>query len=224
MKNTYLEKSLFLFFSIIPLTIVLGPAISLINILLINLCFFIFLFYYKDYEFLKNKIVILLLLINIYLIFNSIISIDQIIGIKRNFGFLRFVIFFIVLNYFFYYSKNPSKIFFTWFVILFIFILDVYLEFITGSNILGFGDEEGYFGPRIVSFFKDEPIAGAFIYGFSFIVVGYLFNKCSEDKKSKVIILFLSLLLLISVLITGERSNTIKFIIGFMIFVLIASV
>ena len=123
MKNTYLEKSLFLFFSIIPLTIVLGPAISLINILLINLCFFIFLFYYKDYEFLKNKIVILLLLINIYLIFNSIISIDQIIGIKRNFGFLRFVIFFIVLNYFFYYSKNPSKIFFTWFVILFIFML-----------------------------------------------------------------------------------------------------
>ena len=113
MKNTYLEKSLFLFFSIIPLTIVLGPAISLINILLINLCFFIFLFYYKDYEFLKNKIVILLLLINIYLIFNSIISIDQIIGIKRNFGFLRFVIFFIVLNYFFYYSKNPRKIFFT---------------------------------------------------------------------------------------------------------------
>ena len=220
MKNTYLEKSLFLFFSIIPLTIVLGPAISLINILLINLCFFIFMFYYKDYEFLKNKIVILLLLINIYLIFNSIISIDQIIGIKRNFGFLRFVIFFIVLNYFFYYSKNPRKIFFTWFVILFIFILDVYLEFITGSNILGFGDEEGDFGPRIVSFFKDEPIAGAFIYGFSFIVVGYLFNKCSEDKKNKVIILFLPLLLLISVLITGERSNTIKLFIGFMMFFL----
>ncbi len=77
-----------------------------------------------------------------------------------------------------------------------------------------------YMTDRIVSFFYDEPVAGSFIYGFSLILIGYLFNKYSGDNKSKVTIFLLPLLFLIAVLITGERSNTIKFFIGFVIFFL----
>ena len=41
--------------------------------------------------------------------------------------------------------------------------------------------------------------AGSFIYGFSFIIIGYLFNKYSGDNKSKVAILLLPILFLIAV-------------------------
>jgi len=103
--------------------------------------------------------------------------------------------------------------------------IDIFIEFIFGRNLVGFGRAEinGVYQPhgtRIVSFFKDEPVAGAFVYGFSFIVLGYLFNKYSEDKRNKVAILFLPLLFFTSVLISGERSNSIKFFIGIIIFFL----
>ena len=46
------------------------------------------------------------------------------------------------------------------------------LKDFTGSNILGWGAEiNGVFQPygsRIMSFFKDEPIAGSFIHGLFF--------------------------------------------------------
>ena len=34
---------------------------------------------------------------------------------------------------------------------------------------------DGLYVDRIVSFFKDEPIAGAYLLGFNFIIVGYFF-------------------------------------------------
>ena len=121
MESKYLQKFFFIFFSIIPLSIILGSSISLINIIIINFLFLYYLYISKDFTFLKNKIIILLILLYIYLIFNSFISIDPSIGIKRNLGFLRFIVLFLALNYFFYYSKNPNKIIKWWFIFLFIY-------------------------------------------------------------------------------------------------------
>ena len=50
-------------------------------------------------------------------------------------------------------------------------------ERITGANIFGWGaiyidGVEQPHGPRVVSFFKDEPIAGAFLNGFMFLILG----------------------------------------------------
>ncbi len=219
MENKYLEKLFYIFFSIIPLSIVLGPSISLINIVIINFLFLYYLYISKDFIFLKNKIIILLLFLYVYLIFNSFISIDPLVGIKRNLGFFRFILLFLAFNYFFYYSNNPKKIFKWWFFFLFIFTLDVYVEFLTGSNILGFGDIEGEYGPRVVSFFKDEPIAGAFILGFFIIIIGNLFDNFNrKNNYLKCSIYFFSFLILLSILLTGERANSIKAISIFLIF------
>ena len=109
MENKYLEKFFFIFFSIIPLSMILGPSISLINIIIINFLFIYYLYISKDFTFLKNKIIVLLLILYIYLIFNSFISIDPSIGIKRNLGFLRFILLFLAFNYFFYYSENSKN-------------------------------------------------------------------------------------------------------------------
>ena len=109
MENKYLEKFFFIFFSIIPISMILGPSVSLINIIIINFLFIYYLYISKDFTFLKNKIIVLLLILYIYLIFNSFISIDPYIGIKRNLGFLRFILLFLAFNYFFIIQKNPKK-------------------------------------------------------------------------------------------------------------------
>jgi O-antigen ligase len=94
--------------------------------------------------------------------------------------------------------------------------LDTYIESIFGQNIIGYGKE---YGQRIVSFFKDEPIVGGYINGFYLIIIGYFFyiNK-NISNKYKYIILIFSIFFIIVIILTGERSNTIKAIFGFFLF------
>ena len=158
-----------------------------------------------------------LLILYAYLIFNSFISIDYKEGIFRNLGFIRFIILFIAINFFFTISKNDYKFLNFWSVVILIVVFDSFLEFSFGKNLLGYGDD--LYADRIVSFFKDEPIVGAYLLGFNFIIVGYYFEKFYKQNFKLKLVLFLILFILVGcILITGERSNGIKAIIGLMIF------
>ena len=66
-------------------------------------------------------------------------------------------------------------------------LIDVYIERFTGSNILGFGKLEidgipQPYANRVISFFRTEPIAGAYLSGFCFIVTGYILNYLKPKK------------------------------------------
>ena len=93
-------------------------------------------------------------------------------------------------------------------------MFDVFYESYSGKNIVGYGGYSVY-GDRIISFFKDEPIVGGFIYKFLFIILGFLFFEYNQNKN--LIVLF-SIIFLTAILLTGERSNTIKALIGLFIF------
>ena len=157
-----------------------------------------------------------------YLIINSILSINYEISLTRNLGFIRLILLFLTINYFFFLYENNSKIFSFWSVIIIIFVIDVYLERFTGTNIFGWGAQEingipQPNGSRVVSFFKDEPIAGAYLNGFIFLISGYLISK-NKDKKSKNILIFILIALFyLSVVASGERSNAIKATFGIII-------
>ena len=221
MYQKFLKNNFLILFSIIPLAILIGPAANLLNIIVISLVgiFTLSKVYRNGHNIFFSQPVKLLILLYLYLIFNSFIALDFAMSAKRNFGFIRFIILFIVCNYFFYSFPKFKNIFKFWLIILIVFTADVYLEVVTGKNILGYGEDSGQ---RVVSFFKDELIAGAFINGFFLIVLGYLF--IDFDKKRKVVqisILMLSLLFLLAIIFTGERSNSIKALIGFIIFFLL---
>ena len=220
-QNNY-NNFYYLLFILIPISIIIGPSISLLN-----LSIFCLFYFFKDFKFsynshiFKNKIFILLILLNIYLMFNTLISIDLYNSMIRNFGFFRFIIFFLAINYFFFKIRYDFSVFKTWLIIFVIFIFDVFFEWFFGKNLLGYGALESAHGTRIVSFFKDEPIAGAYINGFLFLIFGYIstFLK-NKNKFYKYLSLLIFVLFLISVLVTGERSNTIKAFLGFSIFFL----
>ena len=190
------------------------------------------LFFFREnhYKFLiKNESLKILFGIYIYLIFNSLFSINYEIGFSRNFGFLRLILLFIAINYFFYISKTNLKIFYTWTLVFFVFVFDVYFERFSGANVFGWGPQEidGVFQPygsRVMSFFKDEPIAGSYLYGFIFLVSGYVLQFFKNKTKGDFLSLFLILCFLLSVIATGERSNSIKVTFGIVLFILIIDI
>ena len=98
-KNLY--NYFLILFSLIPLSIIIGPTISLINIILIDISFLILLIYKKNFKFYKNNSIKYLVVLYIYLIFNTFIAIDFSESVLRNFGFLRIIIFFLAFNFFF---------------------------------------------------------------------------------------------------------------------------
>ncbi len=211
---------LFIFISLLPLTIIIGPSISLISILLI-IIIFLPKFFNKDmFKVYTSKVCVLLFVLYLYLIFNTLISSDPFSGIFRNLGFLRFLLLFVVINYFFFSKSNGNNVFIFWTIIFSIFIIDVFIERFSGTNIMGFGSEtaHGINQTRVVSFFKDEAIAGAFINGFIFVVMGYLIMTSKNKSFVFVITTLFFISSLVAVLLTGERSNTIKAFIGFVIF------
>ena len=216
MNSKILNSYFLILFSFIPASIIIGPAISLFNILLIDISFIFFILFKKDFKFLSNKTVKLIILLCLYLIFNSIIAKDFSMSAFRNLGFIRFGIFFLAFNYFFYNKDFVNRVLVIWMITLSFVSLDTYIESISGTNILGYGEA---YGARIVSFFKDEPIVGGYINGLYLIIIGYLFHSMSENlKKYKTIIIIFSIFFLISIILTGERSNTIKAVFGFSIF------
>jgi len=216
MNNKILNSYFLLLFSFIPASIIVGPAVSLINILLIDLSFIFLILYKKDYKFFSNKTVKFIIFLFLYLIFNSIISKDFSMSASRNFGFIRFGILFLAFNYFFFNKEFINRVLIVWAITLSVLSLDAYWESIFGQNILGYGKE---YGQRIVSFFKDEPIVGGYINGFYLIIIGYLFyiNK-NISSKYRYIILIFSIFFIIVIILTGERSNTIKAVSGFFLF------
>ena len=211
---------LFIFISLLPLTIIIGPSISLISILLI-IIIFLPKFFNKDiFKVYTSKVCALLFVLYLYLILNTLTSSDPFSGIFRNLGFLRFLLLFVVINYFFFSKSNGNNVFIFWTIIFSIFIIDVFIERFSGTNIMGFGAEtaHGINQTRVVSFFKDEAIAGAFINGFIFVVMGYLIMTSKNKSFIFVITTLFFISSLVAVLLTGERSNTIKAFIGFIIF------
>ena len=212
MEKKYLNYYFLVLFSLIPITILIGSSVSLINIILIDISFVILIIFNKEFYFLKNTSIKYLLLLYTYLIFNSFISIDIYSGLARNLGFIHLIILFTAINYFFKKKFFINKVLSIWLITLIIVAIDVIIEFYTGKNSLGFSSLHD----RIVSFFGDEAIVGGYLNGFFLILVGFLHESLDNKHKSKILIL--SLFFIIVILFTGERSNGIKALFGIIIF------
>ncbi len=217
MKKEAEYKFIIVLFSLMPISMIVGQAVSLINIVMISIFMIVKLVILKNYDFTKNLSFKLLLILYVYLLFNTLISLDAGFSFIRNFGFIRFIFLFVAINYFFFIYKNKYTFLKFWCFTILIVITDSYIEYFFGKNILGYGQD--IYSDRIVSFFKDEPIVAGYLNGFFFLILGYLFNKINNQNKNLLnLLIILSLLYLVCVILTGERSNTIKAIIGLSVF------
>ena len=193
------------FFSILPISFISGNAVLELNIFFIIIFFLRELFLDKDYfsRILKTKFFYLLISLWFYLIVNALFALNYEVSLRRSIFFFRYILLIFAFLYFLRGEQIRNKIINIYTLILLFISFDIFFEFIFGKNILGF--ESPMKNERIVSFFKDELIVGSFLASFLFIIFGKFFN---ENKTILSAILFT--IFSVSILITGERSISIK--------------
>ena len=98
-----------------------------------------------------------------------------------------------------------------------VILFDTIFETIFGSNIIGNVSPSGL---RVVSFFGDELVVGAYILGLGYLISGYLISIDSSLKVKKIIYNLILFLVPVCIFFSGERSNFIKASIIFFLMIL----
>ncbi len=187
---------------------VLGNLIINISFLLFFLIFLIDIYLSKDFSFIKDKIILLLIGFFFSLLINLNFSIDPSVSLPRVLKILAvisLVIFFKkMINKYENYFENI--LFVSWAVLFSILIIDILFEIIFGFNTIGI---KSSIPGRISSFFGKELIVGSFFLCFAAIYLATIakFSKTNVNLK----LIFLIIFLISLSFLIGERSNFIKF-------------
>ena len=207
LKNNILKIIIFLF----PMFLVLGNAISNLFFSIVSIIYFVDCVFKRELLYKNKTLFKCFLLLYLYLIFNSLISYNPEISLIRSIGYLKFFIFVLVyLNFFENHFNNFKILAIFWLLIIISLNLDIIYQVIYGYDIFGY-KSENYL--RNSGFFFDELVAGSFLLAFAFLSI-FLFQNSKNDQKY--VLLFLIFCFIICIF-TGERSNTIKFLIIFLL-------
>jgi len=218
-KNNFniniLSKFLILFF---PFSLLISSGAIEINIIILLIFYLINYYINKDFNFAKNKYFLLLLILWVGLIINCFFSKNFSLSFSRSFFFIRYILLIYAINSVIYDKKNLNFIILFWSILLLIVGFDICYEYINKKNIIGFQSIDP---TRIASFLGKELKIGHFILGFLFISIGYYFEKFKKKsiyyKIAGYILLFF---LILALILTGERSNTIKGVICLFLFII----
>tara|TARA_B100001057_G_scaffold175337_1_gene175959 strand:+ start:4148 stop:5425 length:1278 start_codon:yes stop_codon:yes gene_type:complete len=211
-----------LLFSMLPISIIIGTLILNLNIIILNLITLIYCFDYNYWKWTKSRLFKIFIIFYIYLILNSILNYatDQQLGfdgIIRSISFIKFILLTFSLSILIKQQNEIKKILFVWLITISIVIFDVFFESFFGFNTLGFTSLDY---TRIVSFFYDESVVGGYLLAFSYIIFTFFINN-SYKFKTKILLNIFLILIPLSVLVTGERSNFLKCIFLFTIILFI---
>ena len=220
--------SICLFLSIFILAYPFGPLVVNSSIFLIS-CLGCYLFFKKnEYKILKDKLLLVLLILILYLIFNSLINLTS-NSLFKSFSYLRFYFFAISLYLIFKNYSNIQRYFFFIIVGIGTFLsLDIIFQFINYRDIFGFlpgicqfQNSEMVNCQRFSGFFDQELIAGSYLAIFGIPSIFFSINLIKKNQYIKFIYLtfFLSLFTL-SILISGER-NAILILLIFLFFLFV---
>ena len=205
------DKLYFLILCFFPLSLILGNLIINIFIFLFTLSFTIN--FKKNIFFLKNKVIYFFIFFLFSLIINLFFSLNLENSFPRVIKIFSIILLTVeTIRIFKRYDANLLKnIFLVWSFVFVIVIFDCIFEVIFGFNTLGFSTT---LPGRVASFFGEELIVGAFVYGFALFFIGYLIN----NNSNKLIVGICISSIVITSFLIGERSNFLKLFISIVIF------
>ena len=198
-------------FATLPVATIIGNFFINFYLLCIFLVFIISIFKTKNFNQFKENNFLILFTFYLYICANSLINyyINPEFGydgLIRSLLFLKFLILLPAIPLLIDKKEILEKIFKFWLLIIFIIIIDIFFEKYNGSNVFGFKSLDE---TRITSFFYDENVVGTFLFSFGFITtIFFLQNKVT--KNYKFILNLILVLILLSILVTGERSAFLK--------------
>ncbi len=188
----------------LPVLLITGPFLSDLAVSLVSLIFIINSISNKLYNYYNNKFVKFFFVFCIIIIVSSFLSNNIITSLKNSFFYFRFGIFSICFWYLL--NKNSSLLKYLFYSILICFsslIIDGYIQYIFGRNILGI---ELYREYRVSSFFGSELILGSYLSRLFPIFFG-LFVFLDKNKNKKFLFL-ISIIFILSeglIFLSGER-------------------
>ena len=205
-EDIFFNKIPTFFLIILPFLLITGPFLSDLAVSISAILFLINSIKNRLFKYYKNYFFIFFSIFWLYIIFNSLLNNINLDSLRISFSFIRFGIFVLSTWYLIENNKNLLKYLFYSIIICFsLLIIDGYIQFIFGSNILGFKLASG---PRISSFFGDELILGSYLARFFPILFG-LFIILKEELIKKKLLILISLIFIFSeslIFLSGERS------------------
>lgn len=212
-----IKKINFLIVLFFPLFIILGNGFINLSLIIITLSCIILFIKKKIYLFSKTEN-ILIGVFFLYVSLNSLFNFTNIENFLKSLGLFRYIFFSVVIVYTLNnISLNQFKKIKFFYLLVIIFVtFDVIFQYLTGSDIFGFkpGMCENGNCLRFQGPFGDELIAGSFLAYFGLIAILFFFTKW------KLNLLFLTLGIVI--VLTGDRSPFISFLIFLFIYILIS--
>jgi len=195
-----------------PAALIIGTLISEIITITLVILFISECLKNKKFLLFKDPIIYFLFIIWGYLLINLFNSIDFQISLNRSIFFIRFILIILSIAYFLKkYSKNIEIVFKLWMIIILITIIDLYVQFFFGQNLLGF---KSPWNERLSGFFNQELKVAHLLIGFFLPCFAYFFQK---NTKNLYLFFFLLLYFLILIL-TNERANIIRGTIALLLF------
>ena len=220
-KISNIDNLALIFISFLPIGLLIGTGVSELLLILLATLFIIRSLSKKNSQWYKNFYFLILTILWIILILNLIFSRYPENSILRSLGFVKYIIFIFCVVYCLKIKNNLNIIFSIWTIILLIVSFDVHFEYIFKYNVLGFTSVDQ---DRIASFLGKELKIGHFVLGFCFICSGFIFEKYNHKPNTYIAVSFLITIFFIgSIILTGERSNTIRAILGLILYLLLFS-
>ena len=195
-----------------PAALIIGTLISEIITVILAILFIYECIKNKKFLLFKDPLIYFLLIIWVYLLINLFNSLDFQLSFNRSIFFIRFILLVLSIAYFLKkYSESVDIIFKLWMTIILITIVDLYIQFFFGHNLLGF---KSPWSLRLSGFFDQELKVAHLLIGFFLPSFAYFYQK-----NTKNIYLYVSLLLYFVILIlTNERANIIRGTLALLIF------
>jgi len=220
-KISNIDSLALIFISFLPIGLLISTGVSELLLILLATSFIIRSLSKKNSQWYKNFYFLILTILWIILILNLIFSKYPENSILRSLGFVKYIIFIFCVVYCLKIKNNLNIIFSIWTIILLIVSFDIHFEYIFKYNVLGFASVDQ---DRIASFLGKELKIGHFVLGFCFICSGFFFEKYNHKPNTYIAVGFLITTFFIgSIILTGERSNTIRAILGLILYLLLFS-
>ena len=238
------DNFFYLIFLILPISFVIGSALVNISLFLSSIGLFVISFKDNNWIWLKNKIFILYSIFVLYIFITYLfINYQNLSGsnLPKILGLFRFIFVAFFIAAIFHRINDKKKFFFikiNFFLVCFI-LIDILIQKIFGKDLFGFtggmcfGHDYTYFDikslrevtiqnsiycQRFAGPFDQEFIAGSFI-AFIGVIIFALKFLSKPIRNKNLIYFFISLIFsFIIILITGDRSPLISFLIALFIF------
>ena len=134
-NNIFSINSIYLFLTIfIPISLLISSGASLVTEILISIFFLITCFHLNNFDWLKNKYFLLLLILWFFLLLNLLFSQNFNLSFSRNIFFFKNIIFIFAISYVLNKEKNFNLIFESCFIFCQFFIIKIII-FLTDISI-----------------------------------------------------------------------------------------